>query len=139
MYDVVYFSNFSGNTKRFVEKLSGFSLSRIPIKWDEESPLIAENPYVLFLPTYGGGNDSHSVPKQVVKFLNVAENREKIVGVVGLGNTNFGTHYCKGAEIVSAKLDVPLLYRVEIFGTPEDVNQVTERLHKLWTTTAITN
>lgn len=61
-------------------------------------------------------------------------------GVVGLGNTNFGEHYCKAAEIVSAKVGVPLLYRVELLGTPDDVEQVTERLGQLWTrTTAITN
>ena len=61
-------------------------------------------------------------------------------GVVGFGNTNFGEHYCKAAEIVAAKVGVPLLYRVEIIGTPEDVNQVTERLQLLWrTNTAITS
>lgn len=63
-----------------------------------------------------------------------------MVGVVGFGNTNFGEYYCKAAEIVSAKVGVPLLYRVEIFGTTDDVNNVMERLNLLWTTnTAITS
>lgn len=139
MYDIVYFSNVSGNTEKFVKKLKALS-HRIPIKWEKDNPLLALSNFVLFVPTYGGGNDSHTVPKQVVKFLNIKQNRDLMVGVVGFGNTNFGEHYCKAAEIVAAKIGVPLLYRVEIIGTPEDVNQVTERLQLLWTTnTAITS
>lgn len=137
--EIVFFSNYSGNTKRFVEKL-GQSSTQIPIKWDDLSPLVVDKEYVLFVPTYGGGNDNHTVPRQVVKFLNVLQNRELIRGVVGFGNTNFGSHYCKAAEIVSAKTGAPLLYRVEITGTPEDVEQVTKRMEQLWTTnTATTN
>jgi protein involved in ribonucleotide reduction len=131
MLEIVYFSNYSGNTKRFIEKLA-FEAHRIPIK-DESEPLLLTTDCVLFVPTYGGGNENQTVPRQVVKFLNVPENRDKIRGVVGFGNTNFGTHYCRAAEIVSAKLDVPLLARVEIFGTSDDVSTVTERIKRLWT------
>jgi protein involved in ribonucleotide reduction len=138
VYELIYFSNVSGNTKRFVEKLE-FPAKRIPIKWDDNSQLLADREYVLFVPTYGGGNDSHTIPKQVAKFLNIRNNRDLLRGVVGLGNTNFGTHYCKAAEMIATKTGVPLLYRVEILGTPDDVEQVTERLNQLWTTTAITN
>lgn len=136
--EIVYFSNYSGNTKKFVEKLS-LPTTRIPIKWDETAPVIMDKDYVLFLPTYGGGNEFHSVPRQVVKFLNVPKNREHIKGVVGLGNTNFGEHYCRAAEIVSAKTGTPLLYRVEITGTQEDVLEVKERMEILWTTIVTTN
>jgi protein involved in ribonucleotide reduction len=138
VYGLVYFSNISENTKRFVEKL-GQPTTRIPLKWDRDNPLVVTEPYVLFVPTYGGGNDDHTIPKQVKKFLNIETNRILLRGVVGLGNTNFGDHYCKAAEMISAKTGVPLLYRVEILGTPDDVEQVTERLNQLWITTAITN
>lgn len=136
--EIVYFSNYSGNTKRFVEKLDALS-SRIPIKWDESNPLVMYRDYVLFVPTYGGGNEGHSVPRQVVKFLNIDENRKHLLGVVGLGNTNFGSHYCRAAEIVAAKTGVPLLYRVEIMGTPDDVIEVMERMETLWQSLATTN
>lgn len=136
--EIVYFSNYSGNTKRFVEKLQPDAV-RIPIKWDDENPVIMDRDFVLFVPTYGGGNEHHTVPRQVVKFLNIPQNREHIKGVVGLGNTNFGEHYCRAAEIVSAKTGVPLLYRVEIMGTPDDVTEVKERMEKLWTITVTTN
>ena len=138
MYDLIYFSNVSNNTKRFVEKLE-LPASRIPLRWDENLPFLATREYVLFVPTYGGGDDGHTIPKQVKKFLNIETNRDLLRGVVGLGNTNFGDHYCRAAEMISAKIGVPLLYRVEITGTPYDVEQVKERLGHLWTITATTN
>lgn len=138
MYDIVYFSNVSNNTHRFVEKL-GLPAQRIPIRWEGEEPFMARGPYVLVVPTYGGGNDSTTVPSQVKKFLNIKTNRDLLKGIVGMGNTNFGEHYCKAAEMIAAKTGAPLLYRVEITGTPEDVEQVKERLNLLWKTTAITN
>lgn len=138
MYDIVYFSNVSNNTHRFVEKLD-LPAQRIPVRWDSEQSLVANKEYVLFVPTYGGGNDGHTIPKQVKKFLNIKTNRNLLRGVVGFGNTNFGDHYCKAAEMISAKTGVPLLYRVEIMGTPYDVEQVLERLDRLWKITATTN
>lgn len=141
MYDIVYFSSASENTRRFAEKLpSTLNLIRIPIKWDAETPLVVEREFVLMLPTYGGGEYEKAVPRQVVKFLNLQENRALIRGVIGTGNTNFGEHYCLAADVVVAKTGVPLLHRVEILGTPDDVEKVTERLEELWkTSTATTN
>jgi len=139
MYDIVYFSNVSGNTKRFVSKLN-YNLIQIPLKWDDELPLLIDKEYVIVVPTYGGGADNRTVPKPVIKFLNIETNRALLRGVVGTGDFNFGAHFCKAAEIISAKTGVPLLYKVEITGTPDDVKQVTERLEQLWiTNTATTN
>jgi protein involved in ribonucleotide reduction len=124
---VVYFSNYSGNTKRFVDKLELDSI-RIPIDWDPVDPVYIEQEYVLMVPTYGGGSDKSSIPKQVVKFLNIPNNRTNLRAIVGLGNTNFGEHYCKAAEMISAKTGAPVIARVEIFGTNDDVIKVKERL-----------
>ena len=128
--DIVYFSNYSGNTKRFVEKLNG-NTTRIPIDWDSDNPITVTNGYVLFVPTYGGGSERSAVPRQVRHFLNIPGNRELLRGIVGLGNTNFGEHFCKAAEIISGKTGVPIIARVEIFGTSEDVQRVQERLEQL--------
>jgi protein involved in ribonucleotide reduction len=137
--EIVYFSNYSGNTKRFVEKLQIPSI-QIPVKWDADRPLVVDSEYVLILPTYGGGKDSYAVPRSVVKFLNISENRKLAVAVVGTGNTNFGAHYCLAADIVSAKLGIPVIARVELLGTNEDIELVTERIQQLWSrSTAITN
>ena len=129
MVHVVYFSNYSGNTKRFVDKLDVDS-TRISIN-DENDPVIVRQDYVLFVPTYGGGAESSAIPRQVKAFLNVEANRKRLKAVVGFGNTNFGEHYCKAADLVAAKTGVPILGRVEIFGTEEDVNTIKERLAML--------
>ena len=130
MTDIVYFSSTSGNTSRFVEKL-GRPAARIPL-YAREEPLIAEEPYVLCVPTYGGGSVSGAVPKQVIKFLNNETNRSLIRGVIGAGNMNFGTAYCLAGDIIAAKCKVPHLYRFEVFGTPDDVRIVHDGLEEFW-------
>lgn len=130
--DIVYFSNYSGNTKRFVEKLDvkSSNIIRIPINWDNDHPIVVECEYILFVPTYGGGSEKSAIPRQVRHFLNIPKNRDSLQGIVGLGNTNFGEHYCKAAEMISTKTGKPIIARVEIFGTSEDVQKVEERLEK---------
>jgi protein involved in ribonucleotide reduction len=125
---IVYFSNYSENTKRFVGKLTD-SAVRIPIKGD--SPRIGTE-YILCVPTYGGGSIKSAIPRQVKEFLNISNNRDLLRGVIGLGNTNFGEDYCKAAELISQKTRVPVIAKVEIFGTDEDVIKVKERLGLLY-------
>lgn len=120
---IIYFSGLSENTKRFVDKL-GIPADRIPLRWDSKSPLVAGQDYILITPTYGSGSDHSSVPKQVVKFLNIEANRLYIKGIVGMGNTNFGPDFCRAADVISRKTGVSVLHRVEIFGTKEDVAMV---------------
>lgn len=124
---IVYFSSASGYTKRFVEKV-GLPAVRIPLRPRLDGMITIDKPRVLILPTYGAGPHTKAVPKQVIQFLNVEENRNNVVGVIGTGNTNFYGAYCIAADIVAQKLGVPVLYRLEIMGTPEDVRQVQEGL-----------
>ena len=133
MFDVVYFSSVSENTKRFVDKL-GVKTVRIPRKTEDAAEFVHDKDSVLVVPTYGGGNEGGTVPKQVIKFLNNPENRKHIKAVIAGGNTNFGDHFCRAGDVVAEKLGVPVLYRFEITGTPEDVNEVKERLARLWQT-----
>lgn len=127
---VVYFSSATGNTRRFVEKL-GMPSYRIPLLPTEE-PLRVDEEYVLIVPTYGGGSIKGAVPKQVVKFLNDEHNRSLIRGVISSGNTNFGTAYCIAGDIISAKCNIPHMYKFELLGTPYDVEKVKEGLEKFW-------
>jgi hypothetical protein len=82
---LVYFSSVSENTHRFVEKL-GMPAIRIPLHGRIE----VDEPYVLVLPTYGGGratpniNDGGYVPKQVIAFLNNEHNRSLLRGVIAV-------------------------------------------------------
>jgi len=131
--NLVYFSSVSENTHRFVEKL-GLSAIRIPLR----GRIQVQEPYVLVLPTYGGGhvrpsiNDGGYVPKQVIAFLNNEHNRSLIRGVIAAGNNNFGAEFAYAGDVVSRKCSVPYLYRFELMGTPEDVNAVRAGLEDFW-------
>ncbi len=132
---LVYFSSTSGNTHRFVQKL-GIPASRIPLH-DREGNFEVRDPYVLIVPTYGGGTtatgrDTRYVPKQVIRFLNNEHNRSLIRGVIAAGNTNFGDSYCFAGDIVSRKCKVPYLYRFELMGTTDDVERVRDGLARFW-------
>lgn len=70
------------------------------------------------------GEFSRPVPKQVIKFLNVEQNRKWLRGVIASGNINFGADFGKAGEVISAKCQVPYLYRFELMGTEEDVQRV---------------
>jgi protein involved in ribonucleotide reduction len=130
MGGLVYFSSVSGNTHRFMEKL-GLPAQRIPLYRNDEF-LVVDEPYVLILPTYGGGPNERAVPKQVIKFLNHEGNRSLIRGVIAAGNTNFGDAFGLAGDVVAYKCKVPHLYRFEVFGTEEDVEAVKKGLEKFW-------
>ncbi|WP_067862382.1 class Ib ribonucleoside-diphosphate reductase assembly flavoprotein NrdI [Nocardia shimofusensis] len=138
---LVYFSSASENTHRFVEKL-GLPATRIPLHTTDS--LRVEEPYVLIVPTYGGGRhvlgeagghtrpDKEFVPRQVAKFLNDPHNRSLLRGVIAAGNTNFGDTYCYAGDVISRKCGVPYLYRFELMGTARDVERVREGLGLFW-------
>ena len=130
MGGLVYFSSRSENTRRFVDKL-GLAARRIPLRADEA--LKADEPFVLVVPTYCGDGGKGAVPKQVIRFLNDAENRANLRGVIAAGNSNFGATYGIAGDVISAKCGVPYLYRFELLGTDEDVANVRQGLERFWT------
>lgn len=109
IHNLVYFS-VMGNTSRLVNKLS--------LNNNHINDGVGSNS-VLVIPTYG----VHAVPNQVIKALN-KDARKNVIGVIGTGNINFGKNYCLSGTVLSAKLQVPLLYRVELAGTPWDIEQI---------------
>lgn len=132
---LVYFSTASENTHRFVRRL-GLPAIRIPLH-DPEGTFQVDDPYVLIVPTYGGGahvagRDRGFVPKPVVRFLNNPHNRGLLRAVIAAGNTNFGDTYCAAGDVISQKCGVPYLYRFELMGTTDDVERVREGLGLFW-------
>jgi protein involved in ribonucleotide reduction len=134
MSNLVYFSSVSENTHRFVQKL-GQPTTRIPLK----GSIDVHEPYVLVLPTYGGGRANGPdpdgggyVPKQVIAFLNNEHNRSLLRGVIAAGNTNFGAEFCYAGDVISRKCGIPYLYRFELMGTAEDVQAVRAGLAEFW-------
>ena len=129
--NLVYFSSVSENTHRFVKKLE-IPATRIPVRAAPEESVLLTEPYYLITPTYGGGSRKGAdVPKQVIRFLNEESNRNLLRGVVGSGNTNFGSDFCRAGEVVAAKCHVPLLHRFELLGTSEDVAVVQSLMEKI--------
>jgi protein involved in ribonucleotide reduction len=135
MSSLVYFSSVSENTHRFVQRLrleeQGTRVHRIPLR-PADGFLTVDEPYVLMVPTYGGGNEGGAVPRQVRKFLNDAHNRSLIRGVIAAGNTNFGAAYCIAGDIIAAKCRVPYLYAFELLGTTEDAQRVRDGWGRFW-------
>lgn len=129
--DLVFFSSVSENTRRFVERLDR-DAARIPLRPRLDGMIRVTRPFVLVLPTYGGGEHSGAVPKQVIQFLNDPANRALIRGVITAGNTNFGEHYCLAGPIISTKCQVPELYRFELLGTDRDIARVNEGIPEFW-------
>lgn len=130
---VVYFSNVTENTHRFVINLDHPSV-RIPVKPVEAKEFTLPNPdepYVLILPTYENRNRSVFTPRQVIAFLNKPENRRSCVGVIATGNLNFGADFCAAGFEAARRLRVPLMYMFELFGLPEDTIAVNDILNRL--------
>lgn len=87
MSALVYFSSSSENTHRFMQRL-GLPATRIPL--NERERIQVDEPYILVVPSYGGGGMAGAVPRQVIRFLNDEHNRARIRGVIASGNRNFG-------------------------------------------------
>lgn len=105
MIQLVYWSQ-TGITKRVAEKFGGIELS------DYEN-----GPYVLILPSYGSPRTGNYVPTAVKKHL--AKHGDCLVGVIGVGNSNFGPDFCKGAWRVSRRFKVPLLLNIDMVPTTD--------------------
>ncbi|XCP88606.1 class Ib ribonucleoside-diphosphate reductase assembly flavoprotein NrdI [Alloscardovia omnicolens] len=125
---VVYFSSASENTSRFIHSCKleehGINVYRIPMR-PKDPALHIDEPYILVVPTYGGGVAKKAVPIQVKRFLNDPANRAGIRGVIASGNTNFGEAFCMAGDMVAAKCKVPFMYYFELMGTQTDREKVT--------------
>src|SRR5699024_4662498 len=130
---LIYFSSVSGYTHRFVEKLAleDGDAARLPLITREPPRKRKEHLWRMRRPTVEA-KDQGVVLKRLIKCLNVKNNRELIQGVIAAGNTNFYDAYCLAGDIISAKTNVPVMYRFELMGTPTDVAKVREGLDAFW-------
>lgn len=129
MSSLVYFSSESENTLRFIERL-GLPALRIPL--EVKARLEVTEPYILIVPSYGGGGVAGAVPPQVIRFLNNPQNRALIRGVIASGNRSFGEGFCRAGDVISQKCQVPYLYRFELLGTPQDIENVRKGVSEFW-------
>ncbi|WP_298075736.1 class Ib ribonucleoside-diphosphate reductase assembly flavoprotein NrdI [uncultured Corynebacterium sp.] len=78
--------------------------------------------FVLMFPSYGSPRTGNHVPRGVKKFLR--EHGDSLVGVVGFGNTVFGPEFCAGAVKVAERWNVPLVAKVDMAPTGEQVEAI---------------
>ncbi len=126
---IVYFSSSSENTHRFVQRLA---LPAVRIPLNERERIQVDEPYILIVPSYGGGGTAGAVPRQAIRFLNDPHNRRLIRGVIAPGNRNFGEAYGRAGEVIAQKCGVPYLYRFELMGTQQDVDNVRKGVSEFW-------
>jgi protein involved in ribonucleotide reduction len=129
MSNLVYYSSSSGNTQRFVERLA---IPALRITTPPHPILYVREPFILIVPTYGGGGTNGAVPAPVIRFLNQPENRHLLKGVIASGNRSFGAGFCLAGKVIAEKCQVPCLYRFELLGTPEDVENVRKGVKQFW-------
>ena len=120
---IVYWSSNSGGTRRVAE-----ALATDTVELSDYDGII---PYVLMCPTYDQPRGGFT-PKPVQQFLE--EHAASMVGVLGLGNRNFGEKYCQAAYDISKQFNVPVLWRIEIMGSQEDLAIVDSGMAQHWQT-----
>ena len=120
---IVYWSSNSGGTMRVAEALNTDTV--------ELADYDGISPYVLMCPTYDQPRGGFT-PKPVQQFLE--EHAHLMVGVLGLGNRNFGEKYCQAAHDISKQFNVPVLWRIEIMGSQEDLTVVDSGMKQHWQT-----
>ena len=118
---IVYWSSNSGGTRRVAEALATDTV--------ELADYGGTSPYVLACPAYDQPRGGFT-PKPVQQFLE--EYAHLMVGVIGLGNRNFGEKYCQAAHDISKQFSVPVLWRIEIMGSQEDLAVVDSGMSKHW-------
>ena len=129
MSQLVYFSSSSENTQRFIERL-GLPAVRIPL--NERERIQVDEPYILIVPSYGGGGTAGAVPRQGIRFFNDEHNRALLRGVIASGNRNFGEAYGRAGDVIARKCGVPWLYRFELMGTQSDIENVRKGVTEFW-------
>ena len=120
---IVYWSSNSGGTRRVAEALNTDTV--------ELADYHGTSPYVLLSPTYDQPRGGFT-PKPVQQFLE--EYAHLMVGVIGSGNRNFGEKYCQAAYDISKQFNVPVLWRIEIMGSQEDLAIVDSGINEHWQT-----
>lgn len=115
--DLVYFSA-TGVTQRIAEKLGGIPLEEYA----------GEREFVLIFPSYGSPRTGGYVPPAVKKFL--AEHSDRLTAVVGVGNLTFGSDFCLGAVRAARRFRVPLLARIDMTPTLDDLRVIRMFLRK---------
>ena len=122
MVSIHYWSSSSGNTRALANKLTTHT-----IQIDHEP---VDDYTVLMTPTFEQPRLDDYIPRPVRTWL--GRNGQWVIGVIGIGNRNFGSDYCRAAHDIADALHVPVLYRCELMGTPADIAAIDTGIRQHW-------
>ena len=111
---IVYWSA-SGVTRRLSERFTHESVNNY-----------SGGDYLLAVPTYGSPRTGGYVPGAVVRFL--ADHRPGCRGVIGVGNRNFGSDFCKAAYEINRTYGIPIVATIDMVPTDEEVTKITRAI-----------
>jgi protein involved in ribonucleotide reduction len=112
----IVFASKTGNVRRFVGKLPGYTTHQIT------SDLEMDEPFLLVTHTTKYGE----VPEAVTAFLE--KYGKNMRGVAASGNRNWGILFAKSADKIADSYGVPIVHKFELAGTTKDAQCVYEWL-----------
>lgn len=104
---LVYYSR-TGLTGRFAKRFGGVGLE----EYDGTSE------YIIVVPSYGQPRKKSWVPQPVKDFLDT--HADNLVGVIGLGNRNFGAEFNLGSRQISQRFNIPIVADIDIVPTGQE-------------------
>lgn len=113
---IVYDSR-TGNVKRFINNLK-LNIPMIQVT----DGLIVNEPFILVTYTTKIGQ----TPQTTLDFLK--NNHNYLLSVASSGNKNWGQYFAKSADNISQMYHVPILFKFELFGTPNDIENFTNKV-----------
>ena len=116
----------TGNVRAFVKKLNKLNESMTTLELENGKEVVSDN-YILITHTTGKGE----MPPKLVEFLKNKINAEKCLGVIGSGNKNWGSNFCKGAYLASNIVARPVYHTFELKGNESDVMKVNSIINEL--------
>lgn len=129
MIEIYFASSSSGMVRQFAERLGrpAHDLGDRDVRRS-----VPEGPWVLITPSYKTGNpDNDTIPEPVRRFLRDPATRRRMVGIMGSGNRNFGSHYQAAARTIARISGRPVLFEFELQGTQWDVADARQVLEEL--------
>lgn len=114
--EILYWSS-TGVTRRVAEEFGGKPLDSYE-----------GGDFILVLPTYGSPGDRLHAPASVKRLLK--QHHENLVGVIGVGNTNFGPDFCALARYIALEYEVPLIACVDLFTTQDNYDSIQDFLRR---------
>lgn len=118
---MIYYLSITGNIERFINKLG----SEYKAQSICDPNLNLWEGSIFICPTIGFGQP----PSKAIDFLE--KNGRYISYLVGSGNKNWGSAYCKAVDVLGERFNISVLMKFELQGTHETVRIFKENLNAI--------